>query len=184
MQTEFYILQPQRTRAKTEAIRQHNADKSMGRTDMLYSKRDTLDCTTLGLLAEIVLEDNLTLRKCEGHAVYKKGDFDPDFFNHLGESIEVKSTDPTPDKVKDEVLFNESFHDRKTRAGKLGKFAVFAEFSDQWKVATRIKLIGFIETSEIPNYPVNPNRTDLTPAFHIPKSKLRTDFETILRNRK
>jgi hypothetical protein len=178
---EFNILPEHRKRANMEAIRQHNINRNTGRVDLLYSNRDTVDCSNMGLLVEMVLESNLGVSKCEGYAIDKRGSFDTDFRNHLGETIEVKSTDPTPERIRPVVLFNVDYYIRKNKDGKLGQWGLFVEFNNNWKVATKIKLVGFLPTEDFPNFPIDPDGTDITRAFHIPKFRLRIDFETILK---
>jgi hypothetical protein len=168
-----------RKTAKIIAIQKQNIDRRQGRQDLIYSNRTSLNNTILGTLAEVVIHKAFILVSKDNWVSESRESFGTDFVNHNKDTIELKSTD----RPKNWVLFNKGLYFRKQMTNKLGKIVLFCEFNMLWTHATKLRLIGWIPSERIPEFPVNPKRTDISPAFHIPKSSLRTDFETILKPR-
>lgn len=178
MKTEIKIKQTDYDFAKQLAMRRQEVDRTQGRIDLKYHpNRTSFDVSFMGTLAEVIFHKTFDI-KTNGDWVQLKGNFGADFITNENKKIELKSTD----RQKPFVKMNLENYSRKKSNGLLSDYTVFALFDDDFKFAYKLIVIGYIKTSDIEKYPINPDGYDISPAYRIPITDL-LDITEILKIR-
>lgn len=154
-----------------------------GRPDKSYEtkKRSSKDTGLIGTLAEVVINKHFEVVAdapwIEVKPTRKYGYAKPDFRNHRGETIELKSTDKF---YKNYVQINVDYYKRKQRHNELPDYFMFVEYNTNFKVADKLIVLGYLPSKIVPLYPVDPLKTDISLSYHIPKTELFKDVESIV----
>lgn len=179
MVVKIPIIQEDKNKAMEIALKRSEVDKRNHKKDnCLDTRRSSLETTLIGTLAEVVVERTFELVCDAPWVIYNpKKRFGFDFKNHEGKSIELKSTDKF---YKPYVQVNVEFYNRKKREGLLPDYFLFVQFEGKFNHASHISVLGYMPSSMIPKFPIDPMGTDTQPSFHIEKNSLINPYGHVL----
>lgn len=178
------ILKQDRKKGKLLSIKRHNTNIKNHRVDLIYSKRNSLENTFFGILPEIIFNRVFKLSDYEKQVNTENKKYLPikyktDFINHENKTIEIKTTNSFK---KSFVYFNLDFYKRKKQNNLLSDIIVFCKYSENWKISKSLKILGFLHTRDLNNFPID--KTCLSYAYKIPISKLKKNLDKILKLRR